>query len=221
MYIQNRKIALAYKLAATAVCLWGQVMASGIWAGTFNTETYYYYTQQSNVLCLVYFILSAAHCAQTLRRLGPRGPASFAPRFKGAVVIAITVTMLIYWALLHRPGRPAAYMVESVLTHLAVPLLTIADWALFDPKGAYKKYDPVLWLCIPLIYWLFAFAMAQAGKTYYSGRRYPYFFIDPDQVGPAGVAGYVPALAAVFLAIGYAIYAADWFMGKRARKAEA
>lgn len=218
MYLKNRPISLAYKIVAIAVCIWGQLLASGMLEGSFDIKKYFYYTQQSNVLCLIYFILASVYCIKAIRKSGSIGPAAFAPRFKGAAVLAITVTMLIYWTMLHSPGHPDINMQESIVAHLLVPLLMIFDWLLFDPKGAYRKTDPLLWLCIPMLYWLFTLIVAQTGFTYSPGRRYPYPFIDLDSLGWSGVLKYVLVLVLVFLVIGYLFFGLDRLLARFAKQ---
>lgn len=226
MYIKNQKASLIYKTIAVLLCLSGQILVFII--SDFGLGIFLYYTNLSNILCLVYFILAASHC---YRQLKTGDESAFAPRFKGAVVLAITVTMLVYWLVLRGGGfsmgttsqmvdpsaGSTAYSVMDMIVHLLVPLTTIFDWLLFDPKGSYKRYDPVLWLGIPLIYYGLTIVIAQTGFTFIGGVRYPYFFINPDLIGYQNVALFVAGIILAFLMIGYLLYGLDRLLGKRQR----
>lgn len=218
MYCQNRYASLIYKLIALAVCIFGQI--SDFASTGLGLEGYFYYTNLSNLLCLVYFAVSVFYCANRIRKDGGRGEATFAPRFKGAVVLAITVTLLVYWLLLENQssftgtdGVKFQSTLLSVLSnytvHLIVPLLTILDWVIFDPKGSFRKFEPFLWLVIPFCYVGLAVIIAQTGFRFREGGRYAYFFLDPDVVGLGGAAAYVLALIGVFLVVGYLLFAID------------
>ncbi|MCC8154344.1 MAG: Pr6Pr family membrane protein [Tannerellaceae bacterium] len=143
------------------------------------------------------------------------------PRFKGAVVFAITVTGLIFYFVL----RPAMFSMgntayvnsmANTLVHYVVPLMTVFDWLLFDPKGQFKKFDPFLWLLIPYAYFLFTIIRAQTGGEILStGSRYPYAFINIDQLGMGKVLVNVAGLILIFLILGYIYCGIDYFFRKR------
>lgn len=225
MYIKNNWLALIYKFSGILVCLWGLWYTSGLATGRFNSGMMYYYTNQSNILCLVYFVIAFAFSIKSIVKNDNDITSGFAPKFKGAVVMAITVTMLIYWFMLHETGfsmdADAAALasigltpISNLLVHLIVPFVTIFDWLLFAKKGLFKGFYPVIWLIIPLAYYIFTLITASTGHTFLSGSRYPYFFIDSDLIGWNGVAMYIPILAAVFLLIGYAILGIDRLLVK-------
>lgn len=218
MYCQNRYASLIYKLIALAICIFGQI--SDFASTGLGLEGYFYYTNLSNLLCLVYFAISVVHCARRIRDDGARGEATFAPRFKGAVVLAITVTLLVYWLLLENQSsftgtdgvkfhNTLLAVLSNYTVHLIVPLLTILDWVIFDPKGSFRKFEPLLWLIIPFCYVGLAVIIAQTGFRFREGGRYAYFFLDPDVVGLGGAATYVLALVGVFLVVGYLLFAID------------
>lgn len=231
MYINNQRASLAYKLIAAAICLAGQI----VYVSSLGLSQWLFYTNQSNLLCLAYFIAASIYTARRLRA-GDTAPAVFSPRFTGAVVMAITVTMIIFWGMLsstdfQMDAETSAIIAElpamitspwpNYVVHLVVPLLTIFDWLLFAPKGSFKRTDPVIWLLIPYVYWVFAIVVAQTGYTFWRGSRYPYYFIDTDALGWGKVLLYVLALTAFFLVLGYLLLLLDKALKRRAVKAEA
>lgn len=223
MCIRNQKLSLFYKIIAAFICFYGQL----IYVVNTGFSGWFYYTNQSNILCMIYFLLAAIYIGSKMRKA--KEPIVFLPRFKGAIIMAITVTMLIYWVLLHSgdfsmDGDGPRTMwnimytpIPNHIVHTIVPLLMIFDWVLFDPKGSFKKVDPLIWLIIPYVYFIFAIIVAQTGYTYYGSSRYPYFFIDFDIYGFGGVMLNLVVLTGFFIALGYIVVLIDWFLGKLRR----
>lgn len=226
MHIKNRYISLVFKILIVLTCLAGQVLCyivSDPWATRLL-----YYTNMSNNLCLVFFVLAAVHEGRNLKN---KSYTPFAPRFNGAVVMSITATMLIFWLILDRVGFTMAALyadadsrirllsqANNLIVHLYVPLLTILDWLLFTPKGLCKRTDPCVWLAIPLAYYGLSVVIAQTDFRFYDGGRYPYFFLNPDIIGTKGVAMYVAGMILGFLALGYVIFAIDRLLYKLGMK---
>jgi len=93
--------------------------------------------------------------------------------------------------------------------------MVIFDWVLFDPKRTFSVFDPLYWLSIPFIYAIFALIRAEVGgMLHVQGRstRYPYFFLDIDEIGWSGMITYVIIFAFVFALLGYIIWALDRFI---------
>ncbi|MCK8638763.1 Pr6Pr family membrane protein [Fructobacillus fructosus] len=166
-----------------------------------------YYTTLSNVLCILYFIgLLILH--NQVR----------SPNIKGAVTLAITVTMLIYWGIL----APHSFNIHGVwqltgtlLVHLVVPSMVILDWFLFDQKGRFSIKAPLYWLGIPLIYYAFTVIAANFKIIYpLTGDHYPYYFINSELIGWHAVFCFVAALLIFFLVFGYLLYYIDKRLAK-------
>ncbi|MDR1034281.1 MAG: Pr6Pr family membrane protein [Bifidobacteriaceae bacterium] len=173
-----------------------------------------YYTILSNILVIVFFAWLLFYTVVARQLDTPR------PFYtvKGAVTVAITLTFLVFHFML----RPTMFTMGSadyvnspanVLVHYVVPLMTIADWLLFDKKGNFKKLDPIKWLLIPLTYLVFALIRAQFIPIG-TQSRYPYFFIDLDQLGVAQVALNVVSIAVGLVILGYVIYFIDYLMSR-------
>jgi hypothetical protein len=217
MYIKNRLVSLIYKIITAAAALAGILLIGGFPSG-FNLRLFKYYTVQSNVLCLVFIAAAAVHAAIQIKKSGMSGPATLLPRFKGAVTLAITVTLLVYqFMLADTPFSMTSGYAGNFLVHLLTPLLVILDWLLFDEKGRYNIFDPLRWGIIPFYYFIFALIAAQAGVTYLGGSRYPYFFLDADAIGAGGVALYVLGIAVAFFALSYIVFAFDRWLSRLGR----
>lgn len=196
MLIRSTKIQQCYRVLLILI---------GIVGITINTELrpvmFFYYTTLSNLLCIGYFIIRLKN-KETVRH----------PDIKGAVTLAITVTMLIYWGILAPHSFDIHNNIElagTLMVHLIVPSMVILDWILFDQKGQFSKKAPLYWLAIPLVYYVFAVIAAHFKVVYSNGTHYPYFFINAELIGWQMVFYFVIALILFFLAFGYLLYFLD------------
>lgn len=218
MFFQNRFCFLAYKALFILLCLWGLYLNSGLPQGSVKWHVMDYYTIQSNMLCLFYFIWS--FYINLRYREEPLQVYTPAPRLKGAVTFCITVTLLIYNFILapvqFSMGNGAVvYSVGNILVHYVVPVMVVLDWLMFDKKGAWRIYDPFLWLGIPYAYFLFAIVRAQVrGLIPGTQSRYPYEFIDIDRYGWQEVGVHVVKLTLIFLLIGFLYVCIDHLFAK-------
>jgi len=213
MYIKNRIAALVYRCLILAACSAGLGLNFFIRQGRFDSQSLIYYTNLSNLLCLLYFVPLTARTAIRLRD-GAVGDVTLLPRLKGAFTLMIAVTLLVYHFVLAGGNMPAyngtQRWMANTLLHYIAPALVILDWVLFDQKRVFLWFDPLLWLIIPLLYAIFTFIRAEiGGEMGGRGSRFPYFFLDVDALGWGQVLGYVGAIALVFTALGYVMLLLD------------
>ena len=210
MRIENRTVSAAWKAAACLAGLAGILIQCGALDGDWDLLVLRYYTLVSNVLCTVYFGIAAAFTAA--------GKATPLPKCKGALLMGITVTGLVYHLLLSdgtfRMSDTMA--VADTLLHTVTPILCVTDWLLFDEKGTYTPMSPLSWVILPDAYFVLATAYGFCGgKPFYGDGRFPYFFMDYDTLGVWRVLAYVAALNAAFCALGYGYYFLDRLLRRR------
>lgn len=148
------------------------------------------FTYQANVLAAAYYLWTLA---------SPRADARVGLR--GAVVLYVVIAGVIWNLFL--TGYSMGYTEANILLHVVVPVLALTDWLLVG-QGQVRWWQPVAWLVYPAAY--LALALVVLNNL---GRRAPYYFLDPDSVGIATVAGNVCVLAACVLAVGYALLAVN------------
>ena len=212
MYIDNKWLQTGFRLLLLGCCTCGLWLYFSIAAQWWSILSYY--TIESNLAIGIFFVYLLVYkpsgCYYTL---------------KGGATICIALTFLVY----HFVLRPALFAmngaigsgtesIANLLLHYVVPLMTVADWLLFDKKGGLTWRDPLKWLAIPLAYFLFAVVRAQLSSVPETGSRYQYFFIDLDRFGAAQVALNCAVFAAGFAALGYLIYGVDAGLSKIPRK---
>ncbi|BDZ53791.1 Pr6Pr family membrane protein [Agromyces marinus] len=226
MVVPFRALALAFRLVALVLIATGLVRILGLLTPSPSWASLTYYTVLSNVLCLVWVAVLVWTTARDLRRRGTRGWSTPSPRFGGAVMEAITVTMLVYLVVLvpttfQQAGDYEPFTLTDNLIHIITPCLLIADWLLFSPKGTFRWTDPLRWALIPYAYLLFAFTWSALGGTFGGSRRYPYPFMDVDAHGVGGVALWIAVLTVALVAVGYVFVAADRLLDRLAARGDA
>lgn len=212
--INFRPLALGYRILALAVILTGIVRTTGVLTATPSWSALLFYTLLSNLLCAIWMVLLIIRTALDQSRDGKRGTSTPSARFSGAVMEAITVTMLIYLFVLvpvafSQPGTHVPFTLTDNLIHIITPCLLIADWLLFVHKGAFRWFDPLLWALIPYAYLVFAFTFGALGGEFGPHQKYPYPFMDVGVLGVGGVASWVLGLTVALIAMGYVYLVVD------------
>lgn len=211
-----------YRLIALAIIVTGVIRHSDVLTGTPNATTLLFYTMVSNLLCLVWVALLVVRTARDLRRAGTSGTSTPSPRASGAVMMAITVTMLIYLVVLvparFADGDSDIFSLTDNLIHIITPLLVIVDWLIFVPKGEFRWIDPLLWTLIPYAYLVWAFAYGALGGEFTPGQKYPYPFMDVDVLGVGGVTQWIVALTLALIVVGLVFVAIDRTLAALARR---
>ncbi|WP_199199686.1 Pr6Pr family membrane protein [Micromonospora sp. RP3T] len=168
-----------------------------------------YFTIQSNVAVGVL----AGYAAWCAARDRPEPPSAL----KGAVTLYITITGTVYHLVLANPASPFAMAQPhrepgewwgNQLLHTVVPLLAIADWALFDRRGRLRPRYAAWWLVFPLAY--LGFALMRGLVVH----RYPYPFLDAGQLGYDGVGLSALGFAAVFWLLGLLFVGVDRLLAR-------
>ncbi|MBP6684106.1 MAG: Pr6Pr family membrane protein [Leucobacter sp.] len=217
-----RPLALFFRVVSLVLIAAGIVRITGIFGPDPGWASFTFYTVQSNVLCLIWMVLLVLVTVRDIGTTGPRGHSTPSARWSAAIMMAITITMLVYLIVL----VPATFVQDSGyvpfsltdnLIHIITPCLLIVDWLLFVPKGRVRGFDPLLWAGIPLLYLVFAFTYSGLGGEFSPGQRYPYPFLDVDAHGVVGVVLRVLALAVALIGVGYAYFGLDRVLSRRAR----
>jgi hypothetical protein len=220
----NRIFALCYRIAAFILCLVGILSTLGVFIGEFHWKALLYYTVESNILILVMFGYLATKTAFDVKRKGVAGSSSYHERLTAIMMLSIIVTFFIFWVLL-APNflGPGLFTYSVVQTHAITPALMIADFFIFATPGKMKKRDPWLFAIIPYAYVAQSTILGFSGFRYEAqgsvggeGKRFPYFFLDFDQVHEM-VFLYLLVLTVFFIGLAYIIVWIDWKRAARSK----
>ena len=216
--IKNRTTQLIFQTIYCTLGLVGCVASLGIFDNIqqIRWDFYVHFTNISNFLCIGVML---AALIQTAKKKED-SYVSAAPILKFIGMLGILLTFLVFNIMLAgAPGRDpqANWRVGSLLFHVTLPILYIADWFLFYERKKCKWYYPIASIAFPLAYVVFLLIQAVILKfdasilipTTTTPLIYPYFFVNLDTQGVPGVLMWIGILSAAFVAVGYLFFGLD------------
>ena len=225
--IKNRTAQLIYQTIYCTLGLVGCIASLGIFDNIqmIRWDFYVHFTNISNFLCLGVMI---AALIQTTKKKED-SYVSAAPLMKFIGILGILLTFLVFNIMLAgAEGRDPQlnWRVGSLLFHVALPILYIADWFLFYERKQCKWFYPFASITFPVAYVVFLLIQAVILKfdtsilipTTTTPLIYPYFFVNLDTQGASGVAMWIAVLAVAFIAVGYLFFGLDK-LGKKKEQA--
>ena len=223
--IKNRTAQLIYQTIYVTLGFVGFVASLGIFDDITNIrwDFYVHFTNLSNYFCLGVML---AGLIQTVKKKEDSF-VSAAPKLKFIGMLAILLTFLVFNLLLAgAEGRnpQANWRVASLLAHVVLPIMYIADWFLFYERKQNKWYYPLISITFPLAYVIFLLIQAVILNfdtsilipTTTTPLIYPYFFVNLDTQGPTGVLMWIGLIAVAFVVMGYIFFALDKLGKKKA-----
>ena len=224
--IKNRTAQLIYQTIYLTLGFVGLVACLGIFdnINTFRWDFYVHFTNISNFLCIGVML---AALIQTAKKKEDSF-VSAAPILKFIGMLGILLTFLVFNIMLAgAEGRDpqANWRVGSLCFHVVLPIMYIADWFLFYERKKCKWYYPVASVGFPLAY--LTFIMAQAALLKFDTSIlipgtttpliYPYFFVNLETQGVAGVAKWAVILFVAFMVVGFLFYGIDRVLKRKDR----
>ena len=218
--IKNRTAQLIFYTIYCTLGIVGCIASLGIFdnINLIRWDFYVYFTNISNFLCLGVMF---AGLVQTVRKK-ENSYVTAAPMLKFIGMLGILLTFLVFNILLAgEEGRDPQlnWRIGSLLFHVLLPILYIADWFLFYERKKCKWYYPVTSVGFPLAYAIFLLVQAIILKFDSSILTptpnsttpliYPYFFVNIDKLGVTGVLMWIGILSAAFVAVGFAFFGID------------
>ena len=160
----------------------------------------WFFTITTNLLVAIVFTRTALR------------PESVSPSLTAATNLFILLVGVVYGLLLHgltelNGGSAAA----NVLLHMATPIAVPLFWLAFTPKGLLNKRDPLLWALYPLGYLFYALLRGQFT------HRYPYPFLNVNELGWVRMLTNALLIAIAFLAASWLFVWLDSLLSRRTR----
>ena len=214
----NRTAQLIYQSFYCALGLVGIFASFGIFDDytMFRWDFYVHFTNLSNYFCIAIML---AQLIQTAKKKED-SYVTTAPLLKFIGVLAILLTFVVFNALLAGAADrdpQLNWRVGSLLAHVVLPIMFVGDWFLFRERGKVQWYYPIASAAFPLAYLTFIFVQAALLKFDTSilipGTNtpliYPYFFVNLETQGVAGVAKWAVLLFVAFMAVGFVFFGID------------
>lgn len=216
--IKNRSIELIFQSIYCTLSIVGIIASLGVFDNVNNLrwDFYVHFTNISNFLC---FGVMLASLIQTAKKKDDSFVTT-APALKFISMLGILLTFLVFNIMLAgAEGRDpqANWRIGSICFHVVLPVMYIADWFLFYERRKCKWYYPVLSVLFPLGYVIFLLIQALILNfdssilipTTTTPLIYPYFFVNLNTQGVAGVLMWIGILAAAFMAVGFLFLGLD------------
>ena len=186
----NKKLSICLNYAVGVLSFLGVILAL-FFARRDGYNPWYtrlwYFTQQSNVwigvTCIIWAVLL---CAKT-----DREHIKYCVNvLKFIFTVSITLTGIIFCVLLAPFADFDVWTFSSVLTHVVVPIFSIADFFIQSDQPALKKTHVFLTLAPAFLYFIFAGTLCILKVDFGRGDPYPYFFFNfYSEVGLFGFKG--------------------------------
>ena len=223
----NRTAQLIYQSFYCALGLVAIFASFGIFDDytMFRWDFYVHFTNLSNYFCIAIMV---AQLVQTAKKKED-SYVTAVPVLKFIGVLAILLTFVVFNALLAgAEGRNPQlnWRVGSLLAHVVLPIMYVADWFLFRERGKVKWHYPIACAGFPFAYMVFIFIQAAILKFDTSilipGSStpliYPYFFVNLETQGIGGVAKWAVLMLVAFMAVGYLFYGIDRLLSRKGNR---
>ena len=219
--IKNRTAQLIFQTVYCTLGLVGSIATLGIFDDMNNIrwDFYVHFTNLSNFLCIGVMLAALIQTAKKKEDgyVTPT-PALHALKFIG--MLGILLTFLVFNIMLAgAEGRDpqANWRIGSLVFHVVLPIMYIADWFLFRERGKTKWYYPIASIGFPVAYVIFLLIQATILKfnssilipTTNTPLIYPYFFVNLDTQGVGGVLMWIGILSVAFAAVGFGFFGLD------------
>ena len=209
--IRNRTVQLIFQSFYVALGLVGIVASLGVFDDVLNLrwDFYVHFTNLSNYLCIG---IVFAELVQTAKKKAD-SYVSVATFLKFIGVLAILLTFLVFnFLLAGQPDRApqANWRVASICFHVILPVMYFFDWLLFYEHKKIRWFYPLASVVFPMLYVVFVYVRAAIlSFNPQAPYIYPYFFLNLETQGVAGVTKWIVILFVGFIALGYIFYGID------------
>lgn len=225
--VKNRTAQLIFQTVYCTLGLVGCIASLGIFDNIhmIRWDFYVHFTNLSNFLCIGVMVVALIQTA----RKKEDSYVTAVPLLKFIGMLGILLTFLVFNILLAgAEGRDPQlnWRIGSLAFHVTLPIMYIADWFLFYERGKCKWYYPFASIAFPLTYVVFVFVQAMImgfntsvlipGTT--TPLIYPYFFVNLETQGAAGVMRWIGILLVAFVAVGFLFFGMDKLGRKRLSK---
>ena len=224
---KNRTAQLIFQTIYCTLGVVGCVASLGIFdnINLIRWDFYVHFTNISNYFCLAVMF---AGLIQTAKKRED-SYVNALPLLKFIGMIGILLTFLVFNIMLAgAEGRDpqANWRIGSILAHVVLPVMYIADWFLFYERKKCKWYYPIVSVAFPIAYALFLLIQAVILKfdssilipTTTTPLIYPYFFLNVDKLGIPGVLMWLVILCVAFTAVGFVFLGLDKIVNRKFEK---
>ena len=214
--IKKRDTQIVFQSMYCAIGIIGIIASTGFFEYDFNSNFAIYFTNFSNYFCIG--VMFAA-LVQTLKKK-ENSYVAINPLVKFTGVMSILLTGLVYNIMLAPTYDPIEnFQPNSVILHIVLPIMFVADWFLFYERKKLKWFYPLLTTVSPLGY--VAFIYIRGAILEYDTQNhliYPYFFLNTETEGITGAIKWILLLTIAFITVAYMFFIIDKIKKKETTK---
>ena len=191
---------------------------AGLFNNSLNLKTFCSFTTLSSGYILLITLLDMLKVFSSNGRLD-----FWFSKFRALGVMVILITGLVYHLILlpHDAAEIPNYRVftyGNIAAHYFAPAGMFFDWLLFDKKGRIGKWDPLIFVSLPVAYLILASIYAYYGPPIPGWETsFAYFFMDWNTLGVTEVIRWIAFLLVCILSLAYLIYLIDYLSAKKNR----
>ena len=153
---------------------------------------FFYFTDLSNILGASVFLTGGVTAL--------RGRPDVPDLLRGAAVLYLVITGLVYWTLLANTIDAETIKWQNYIVHGVMPLALVLDWLLAPPLARLSYGKAGRWLAFPVLY--LAVSLIRGPIV----QWWPYDFLDPREPGGyTHVATWSVIVTAIFVVFTFAI----------------
>lgn len=192
----NKSLSFLLKAIIVIASVWGiSLCAFDTNAFMGGKAVWLYFTIQSNVWMMLVALIGAV---MMWRQSFPR----WMSVLQLIMTVSITLTGLVYCFMLAPLMGDQAFNLTNVLTHVVVPVVSVADFLVSSRRLSLRGRD-AWYVIIPPLYYLGLAAIGYVLNWQFSpGINYPYFFLNWGS--PAGAFGFCDTLP--FMGVMYYVF---------------
>ena len=139
------------------------------------------------------------------------------PMLEGALIIGLlTASITAFVFLAYGWSHPALTGAAAALSYVTLPVLVIADWLIFLPKGRWQGIYPFYWLAFPTIYTALILLTSELWPE--AEPRYPLEFLNYRLNDISRMIWALIFYAVCILSVGYLFYVIDALISGKAGK---
>ncbi|WP_034264338.1 Pr6Pr family membrane protein [Actinospica robiniae] len=130
---------------------------------------FFYFTDLSNLFGAAVLLIGGRALLQ--------GRSGVPDLVRGAAVLYLVITGLVYWTLLAGQATAATITWQNDIVHGVMPCILVLDWLLLPPTARLRHAVATRWLVFPLVY--LAVSLVRGPIVTW----WPYDFLDPREPG--------------------------------------
>lgn len=192
---RERVISFILKGIIIAAVTVGVVLSYKAGAQAFmgGNKVFMYFTIQSNIAIAIVALIGAILIVL-------KNPVSYIWYvIKLVFTVSITLTGAVFTFVLAPTMGASAWSFSNILTHVVVPLASIADFFVICINAKYRKIDVLFVLVPPLLYVVYAGIGYACDWKFTSTVNYPYFFLNwGSKAGAFGFSSELPFIGVIW-----------------------